>query len=175
MVEALFECLLCKRITVNFMGLVEWFLGIHFSWRITKSTVDVHMNQSGFAASLIKQFCLDKWEHTSDATPYQSGIPINSITPSTDIHNSPAQLERTDAYQSLIGSIGWLASAARPNIAPVHSFLSSYSNKPAPDHMKTALYALHYVHSTYDYGITFTSSVTSPIHTYVQFPAPLDV
>jgi hypothetical protein len=41
--------------------------------------------------------------------------------------------------------------------------------------MKVALYALHYVHSTYDYGITFTSSVTSPIHTYVHFPTPLDV
>jgi hypothetical protein len=41
--------------------------------------------------------------------------------------------------------------------------------------MKAALYALHYVHSTYDYGITFTSSVTSPIHTYVHFPTPTDV
>jgi hypothetical protein len=29
-VEALFEWLLKERIKVNFMGLVEWFLGIHF-------------------------------------------------------------------------------------------------------------------------------------------------
>jgi hypothetical protein len=41
--------------------------------------------------------------------------------------------------------------------------------------MKVALYALHYVHSTYDYRITFTSSVTSPIHTYVHFPTPSDI
>jgi hypothetical protein len=41
--------------------------------------------------------------------------------------------------------------------------------------MKAALYALHYVHSTYDYKITFTSSITSPIHTYIHFPTPLDV
>ncbi len=41
--------------------------------------------------------------------------------------------------------------------------------------MKAALYALHYVHSTYDYGITFTSSVTSPIYSYIHFPAPSDV
>jgi len=47
--EALFERLSRERIKVDFMGLVEWFLGIHFSWRITKSAVDVHMNQSGFA------------------------------------------------------------------------------------------------------------------------------
>jgi hypothetical protein len=41
--------------------------------------------------------------------------------------------------------------------------------------MKAALYALHYVHSTYDYGITFTSSIISPIHTYVHFLAPSEV
>jgi hypothetical protein len=157
------------------MGLVEWFLGIHFSGRITKSTVDVHMNQLGFAANPVERFCRGEWEHTPDATPYQSGIPIDSIAPSTDTNDSPAQLRRTEAYQSLIGSIGWLASATRPDIAPVHSFLSSYSTKPAPTHMKAALYALHYVHSTYDYGITFISSVTSPIHTYIHFPAPSDV
>jgi hypothetical protein len=59
-----------ERIKVDFMGLVEWFLGIHFSWQITKPTVDVHMNQSGFAANLVKQFCRDKWDHTPDTRPY---------------------------------------------------------------------------------------------------------
>ncbi len=89
-VEALFEHLLRERIKVDFMGLVEWFLGIHFSWRITKSTVDVHMNQLGFTANLIKQFCHDEWDHTPNATPCQSGIPIDSIAPSTDADDSPA-------------------------------------------------------------------------------------
>ncbi len=107
------------------------------------------MNQSDFAANLVKQFCRDEWAHTPDATPYQSGVPIDSIAPSTDVDDSPAQLWHTDAYQSLIGSIGWLVGATRPDIAPVHSFLLSYSNKPAPGHMKAALYTLHYVHSTY--------------------------
>jgi hypothetical protein len=74
------------------MGLVEWFLGIHLSWQITKSMVDIHMNQSGFAANLVKKFCRDEWEHTPDATPYQSGVLIDSIAPSTDADDSPAQV-----------------------------------------------------------------------------------
>jgi hypothetical protein len=41
--------------------------------------------------------------------------------------------------------------------------------------MRAALYARHYIHSTHDYGITFTSSDTSPIHTYVLFPDSSDV
>ena len=59
-VEALFERLLRERVKVDFMGLVEWFLGVHFSWRITKSSVDVHMNQSGFATNLVEQFYRDE-------------------------------------------------------------------------------------------------------------------
>jgi hypothetical protein len=91
-VKAFFERLLREQIKVDFMGLVKWFLGIHFSWRITKSVVDVHMNQSGFAANLVKQFCRDEWDHTPDATPYWSGVPIDSIAPFTDADDSPAQI-----------------------------------------------------------------------------------
>ncbi len=51
-VETLFCRLPAKRCKVDFMGIVEWFLGFHFSWRITHSSVIVHLNQSGFATNL---------------------------------------------------------------------------------------------------------------------------
>ena len=128
------------------MGVVEWFLGIHFAWRITPTSVSVHLNQSGFAANLVESFFQDSRNVTPTATPYRSGVPIDSIAPSTDDDDSPAQLRRTAAYQSLIGSIGWLSSSTRPDLSAVHSFLASYSNKPSTGHMKAALYALHYIH-----------------------------
>ena len=173
--EALFERLLRERVKVDFMGLVEWFLGIHFSWYFTSSRVDVHLNQTGFAANLVEQFCRDSWDATPTATPYRSGVPIDSIAPSPDADDSPAQLRRTEAYQSLIGSIGWLATATRPDLAPVHSFLSSYNSKPSSGHMRAALHVLHYIHSTHDFGIHFTSSSTDPVHTFVHFPDSSDV
>jgi hypothetical protein len=174
-VEVLFECLLQERVKVDFMGLVEWFLGIHFSWRFTSSRVDVHLNQTGFAANLVKLFCRDSWDPTPMATPYWSGVPINSIAPLPDVDDSPSQLRRTEAYQSLIGSIGWLAMATRPDLAPVHSFLSSYNSKPSSGHMKAALHALHYIHSTHDFGIHFTLLATDPVHTFVHFSDSSDI
>jgi hypothetical protein len=63
-VEALFEHLLPEQVKVDLMGLVEWFLGIHFSWRFMSSQVDVHLNQTGFAANLVEQFCWDSWDPT---------------------------------------------------------------------------------------------------------------
>ena len=40
--------------------------------------------------------------------------------------------------------------------------------------MKAALYVLHYIHSTHDYGISFTSNDTAPMHSYVHFPPSSD-
>ncbi len=40
--------------------------------------------------------------------------------------------------------------------------------------MKAALYVLHYIHSTHDYGISFTSNNNAPMHSYVHFPLSND-
>ncbi len=42
-------------------------------------------------------------------------------------------------------------------------------------HMKAALYALHYIHSTHDYGISFTSDSVAHMHSYIHFPPSTDV
>ena len=80
-VKALFCRLLVKRCKVDFMGVVEWFLGIHFLWQITSTSVAVHLNQLGFAAYLVKSFFQDSHNDTPSATPYRSGVPIDSIAP----------------------------------------------------------------------------------------------
>jgi hypothetical protein len=173
-VEALFCCLFAEYCKVDFMGIIEWFLGVHFLWRITLSLVDVHLNQSGFATNLVESFARQTCTETPTATPYRSGVPIDSIAPSLDAKDSPAQLQWKEAYQSLIGSIGWLSSTTCPNLAAAHSFLSSYMNKPASGHMKAALYVLHYIHSTHDFRISFTSKDVAPMHSYVHFPPSTD-
>ena len=91
-VEALFCRLLAEGCKVDFMGVVEWFLGIHFAWRITSNSASVHLNQSGFAANLVESFFQDSHNATPTATHYRSGVPIDSIAPSTDEDDSPAQL-----------------------------------------------------------------------------------
>jgi hypothetical protein len=79
------------------------------------------------------------------------------------------------AYQSLICSIGWLAMTTCPDLTAINSFLSSYSAKPAVGHMKSALYALHYIHSSFDYGISFTSKDMASMHSYIHYPLSTDV
>jgi hypothetical protein len=103
------------------------------------------------------------------------GIPIDSIAPSINADESPAQLWHEEAYQSLIGSIGWLSSTTRPDPVAVHSFLSSYTHKPASGHMKATLYTLHYIHSTHNFGISFSLEGIAPMHSYVHFSPSADI
>ncbi len=156
-------------------GLLNGFLAFIFLWHITPTLVANHLDQSGFATSLIKSFVCQTPNKTPTAAPYCSGIPINSIVPSLNANNSSAQVHCKDAYQSLIGSIGWLLSTTRPDLTVAHSFLSSYMNKPASRYIKDVFYILHYIHSTHDQGISFTSNDIVPMHSYVHFPPPTNV
>jgi hypothetical protein len=174
-VEALFCHLLRKCCKFNFIGIVEWFLGVYFSWLITPYSILLHLNQSGFASNLVKNLFWELCNPIPTAKPYCLGISINSIAPSTDDNNLPAQICFKEAYQSLIGSIGWLAMTTCLNLSAIHSFLSSYSNKPMVSHMKAALYALHYIHSTYNHEISLTLENLAPIHSFVHFPPETDV
>jgi hypothetical protein len=157
------------------MVIVEWFLGVHFSWQFFLSSVLVHMNQSDFASYLVESFFPEARDANLLATPYQSRIPVDSIALLMDANDSPNQICRTQAYQSLIGSIGWLAITTHPNLTAIHSFLLSYNAKLSVGHMKSALYMLHYIHFTCDYGISFTSKDMAPMHFYIHFPPSTNV
>ena len=78
-VEALFCRLLAERCKVDFIGVVEWFLGIHFAWRITSDSISVHLNQLEFAANLVESFFQDSHNVTPTATPYRSVCPLTPL------------------------------------------------------------------------------------------------
>jgi hypothetical protein len=82
---------------------------------------------------------------------------------------SPTFLERQCKYQSIVGSIGSLAQRTCPDLSLSHLFLSSYINKPSRSHLNAALYVHHYMHSTIDYGFTFTLAEKASLHTYMTF------
>jgi hypothetical protein len=112
------------------MGTVEWFLGTHFQWMVTPEVIAVHLSQTGFAANLVEENNIHHRSITHEATPYRSGLPIDAIAESNEDEESPTFIERKCKYQSIVGSIGWLAQSTRPDLSPSHSFLSAYCNKP---------------------------------------------
>ena len=161
-VEEKFQEILSRLITVDFMGIVEWFLGDHFSWRMSQGEVNIHMNQSGFSRNPVESFELQHRSQTPLSTPYCSGMPIDAIAVADKDNESPAQKPCTAAYQSLVVSVGWLCNNTRPDLSVVHSFLSSYLMHPVAGHTKAALYVLQYIRSMHDFGISSRPATRNP-------------
>ena len=90
---------------------------------------------------------------------YGSGLPTDSIPPVDPL--DPDLPCRRQVYQIIVGCINWLATLTRPEIAPVLTFIASYSNYPHLQHYKDAVHALKYLTSTNEYGISFHSKSSS--------------
>jgi hypothetical protein len=155
--------------------MVEWFLGTHFQWLVSPDQVSVHLSQIGFATHLVEENNVYERNITPDATPYRSGLLIDAIPESEEDNKDPALIECKWKYQSVVGSIGWLAHSTHPDLAACHHFLTTHPNKPVRSHWNATLYVLHYIHSTIDYGILFISKETALLHAFMHFPAFSDM
>ena len=132
------------------------------------------LNQVGFAHNLVDSSNMSSRNTTPTATPYRSVVVINSIEAADKHDDSPAQKRRQEASKSLVDSISWLAGSTRPDLAAACSFLLLNNHAPPKGHMKSALYVLHYIHSTCNSGISFTSCHFQDAHSYIHFPDSSD-
>ena len=167
--ESLFQSVLSSKLTVDFMGDVDYFLGTAFTW--TKHTDDhlsVHLSQSAFTEYTAHRFGVDKMNRVPNMTPYRSGYPIDAI-PSVDPAD-PDLKRRTKIYQSMVGCINWLATCTRPDVSPVLTFLASYMQTPHHQHYKAAIHAIKYLFSTADYGISYHSNCGNTLQAFNHFP-----
>jgi hypothetical protein len=86
--------------------------------------------------------------------------------------------ERNDLrlhYQSLVGSLNWLAHTTRPDIATVVSLLAQHQSEPSTGHMDYALHVVNYLASTKEMGIYFTSRHQPKLESFLHFPVPSSI
>ena len=171
--EELFKSELKKRVVVDFMGTVDWFLGTAFTWKKhDDGNLSVFLSQSAFIDFTAHRFAVDRFKPVPHMTPYTSGIPIDSIPPPAK--GDPDQKRRTKVYQSIVGCINWVATCTRPDICPCLTFLASYNQNPSHGHYQAAIQALKYLYSTAEYGISYHSAASDTIQAFNHFPSHHD-
>ena len=168
-VESKFEHLFSQKYTVEFNSKVKHFLGIKFTnVKHSDGHVDIYMNQPKDISDLIKKAGLDKPQTLTSPTPYRSGYPVDSI-PDVDMTTEERdKLNKT--LQELVGSMNWLSTQTRPDIATITNIISQYNTKCSPGHIESAKYAIRYLKSTPTLGIKFSSRAQADIESFVQFP-----
>jgi hypothetical protein len=119
-VERIFESMLSSIGSVEFMGKVSLFLGIEFNWiHHDDGNLTVHLTQQSFAENLVESFGFDSLGLSSYLTPYRSGCSIDSVPDESMSAHDRDALRLW--YQSVVGSLNWLAHTTRPDLSTVVS------------------------------------------------------
>ena len=153
-VEKQFETLLSILGDVDFMGQVSHFLGIEFTWKFhPDGNLSVSLTQQSFVDTLLESLDISIDGISTYTSPYQANCHIDSIA-HQDL--SPSDRDRLRlCFQSLVGSLNWLAPTTRSDISTVVSLLAQHQSSPSQGHYDAALYVARYLATTRTLGIHF--------------------
>ncbi len=168
-VEKAFESKLSTIGDVDFMGRVSHFLGIEFTWKdLPDGNLCVSLTQQSFIESLLDSLGLSFDGSSHYVSPYRSGMHIDSIL-HQEMSNSDRDRLRLQ-FQSLVGSLNWLAHTTRPDLSTIVSLLAQHQTMPSQGHYDAALYVVKYLATTRNLGLYFTSSRSSTLESFLHFP-----
>lgn len=120
---------------VNDMGQLHWLLGI----RIDFTNEGIRLSQEAYVDKILKKF------EMADCHPVSTPLDANQRL------RAPTTGEpRTEAtrYQRIIGSINYLVTATRPDLAYTIAHLSQYSKDPSAIHFACLKRILRYLKGT---------------------------
>jgi hypothetical protein len=156
------------------MGQVTQFLGIEFTWKRHKDGhLSVSLTQQSFAETWIESLGFASASVSTFTTTYRSGLPIDSVS-YQNMSSADRDILRLQ-YQSLVGSLNWLAHTTRPDLSTVVSLLAQHQSNPSPGHFESARYVVRYLANTKTLGIYFTSTKRSTMESFLHFPLPHQV
>ena len=81
------------------------------------------------------------------ATPINNGAKLNKVTED--------KLFNQELYQSVIGSLLYLSTKTRPDIAYAVSNVARFCSKPTMEHWKSIKHIMRYLNGTRNYGLLY--------------------
>lgn len=146
---------LMSKFEMKDLGKAELILGMH----IEQDDTGIKMNQEKYVDKVLKTFGMEDCKDAS--TPAATGQTLTRPEPS---HIPDPRIP----YQSLIGSLMYLAVCTRPDIAHTVSHLSQFNNCYTEDHWTAAKHVLRYLKGTKSLGLKYSSAGKGPVHGYAD-------
>ena len=132
--------MLKSRFDMKDMGLANVILGI----QISRTSEGLALSQPHYVDKILERFLKDDTEKAR--TPVDMTLHL-----SKNKGEGVSQLE----YSRIIGSLMYLMSCTRPDIAYSISKLSRFTSNPGDDHWKAIIRVLRYLRGTRDYGLHY--------------------
>jgi histone deacetylase 1/2 len=145
---------LSTKFTITDLGDVHRYLKID----VIRKEDSIFLHQSDYALSVVHKF--QNLQKVVAKTPLPSGTVTMKcdsvlIENPDSIYGTPVDPEH---YASLVGSLMYLATNTRPDIAYAVNTLCRYMQKPSQHHLQLAQHVIAYLNTTHTYGLCFKAS-----------------
>ena len=141
-----------ERFVVIDQGEVHYVLGMLVKRDRDQRTMTI--NQENFLKSILKRYGMEDSKPVS--TPMEPGKKFQKLSET----ETPVEVK---LYQQMIGSLTYVATATRPDIAAAVNILSKYMANPGKEHMEGVKRILRYIRGTIDYGLCYNAQDNSCI------------
>ncbi|KAJ0850834.1 putative RNA-directed DNA polymerase [Helianthus annuus] len=135
------KSMLKARFDMKDMGLADVILGV----KIIRTQEGLVLSQSHYVDKILEKF--NSGDTSVARTPVDTSQHLKK-----NKGDGVAQLE----YSRIIGSLMYLMTCTRPDLAYAVSRLSRYTSNPCADHWKAITRVLRYIRYTRDYGLHYT-------------------
>ena len=141
-----------EKFVVVDQGEVHYVLGMLIKRDRSQRTMTI--NQENFLRSILKRYGMEDSKPVS--TPLEPGKKFKKLS------EAETSVE-VKLYQQMIGSLTYVATATRPDIAAAVNILSKYMARPGKEHMEGVKRILRYVKGTINYGLCYNAKDDSCI------------
>lgn len=142
--------LLSERYRMTDLGPAKQFLNIRIDRLINGS---ICLSQERFVDTILERFGMTSCNGV--ATPMEPGACLVRSTSENAEDSDICDPDQHTLYQSLVGSIMYLMTSTRPDLAFTISSLSKFLAKPTTVHLAAAKRVLRYLKQTKNYGLTY--------------------
>jgi transposase InsO family protein len=143
---------LSKSFEMKDLGPLSFCLGIEFTQNVEKQTIT--MPQSKYIKETLSRFNMENCKGVT--TPINPNEKLSKeMCPKTE--EEKKAVEKLP-YQSLVGSLMYLAVSTRPDIAHAVSMLSQFNTNFGEQHWRAAKRVLRYLKNTENLGLMFKKS-----------------
>ncbi|KAH9686503.1 hypothetical protein KPL70_014374 [Citrus sinensis] len=133
--------ILKSKFDMKDMGLADVILGI----KISRTSNGLILSQTHYVDKILEK--INKDDNTMSKTPLDTSIHLSK--------NRGEDISQVE-YARIIGSLMYLTSCTRPDLAYTVSKLSRYTSNPETDHWKAIVRVLRYLRYTRNYGLHYT-------------------
>ena len=141
---------LSSRFDIKDLGKLSYFLGMSIIQN--KEENKIWMGQPMYTEKILTKMDMDNCKPVK--TPVDPGNRLVKATEDKDVLDQ-------QSYQSLVGSLVYLATCTRPDIAYAVGTLARFGSKPNQSHWTAAKRVLRYLKGTSNFGILFRGNDTS--------------